>query len=177
MPADIKLLSTMSVQTLSNMTTETPPKRAVLVQHRTHSKRSPATPTQPHKANHTVPVPANPLHPLTSFRKQQQKSCSPDTAPGLEVVSLPAEAAKASAPDQPREAVPAAISQHLLHCFSAERKWLLSPGTHGSLSRRVLYSAQFSSKVSACGGELPVLGTGGFWLQWLLTLPIASGVC
>lgn len=77
----------------------------------------------------------------------------------------------------PGEAVPAAISQHLLHCFSAEREWLLLPGTHGSLSRRVLYSAQFSSKVSACGGELPALGAGGFWLQWLLTLSIASGVC
>lgn len=99
MPADIKLLSTSSVQTLKRWAQKSPPKRAVLVQHRTHSKHSPATPTQPHKANHTVPVTANPS---TSFRNNNKNHAALATAPGLEVVSLPAEAAKASAGDEPR---------------------------------------------------------------------------
>lgn len=72
MPADIKLLSThLCSNTVKHNHRKPPPKQVVLVQHRTQSKHSPATPTQPHKANHTVLVPANPLHPFTSFRNNK----------------------------------------------------------------------------------------------------------
>lgn len=177
MPADIKLLSTHLCSNTVKHNHRKPPPKASSPSSAQDTEQ--ALPCNTHTATQSKPYSPCPCKstPSLHFVSKQQKSCSPDTAPGLEVVSLPAEAAKASAPEEPGEAVPAAISQHLLHCFSAEWEWLLSPGTHGSLSRRALYSAQFSSKVSACGGELPVLGTGGFWLQRLLTLSIASGGC
>lgn len=82
--------------------------------------RTASAPPQ-HTHNHTAQnatagVTAFRLHPSTSVRNNSnnKKSCSPDTAPGLEVVPLsPSTSCKAPAPGEPRDAVPAAISESL----------------------------------------------------------------
>lgn len=87
--------------------------------------------------NYSVSVTAYWLHSFTWFRNNNnKKSCSSDTAPRLEVVSLPAKAARLQLLINPGNRCLLQYPSHLLHCFSVERKWLLFPGTHGSLSRR-----------------------------------------
>lgn len=136
MPADMKLLST----SLSNTSTEIPPKASSpssaqdieqALPCNTHTGTQSKQTPQP-LALQTHSIPALPLE--NSHKNRAALPCS-----GLEVVSLAAEAAK---PRLARAALPAAISRHLLHCFSAE---LLLPGTHGSLSPSPGLSAQHNS--------------------------------
>lgn len=176
MPTDIKLLSTSSVQTLKRRAQKAPQKAS---SPSSAQDTQQALPCNTHTATQSKPCHRKSTPSLHFLWKQQQKSCSPDTAPGLEVVSLSQQKLQRlqllMSPEKR-----CLLQYHSTYCIAFQRSESgCSSRAHMARSAGgfSLFSTIQLQSLSACGGELPALGAGGFWLQRLLTLSIASGVC
>lgn len=169
MPADMKLLST----SLSNTSTEIPPKAS-----------SPSSAQDIEQA-----LPCN-----THTGTQSKQTPQPLALQTHSIPALPLETATKIAQPCPAPGWRLCLSQQKLQSPGSpgQRCLLQYPGTYCIAFQRSCSSrAHMARSAPAQGsllstiqlqslcmcGESPALGAGGFWLQWLLTLSIASGVC